>query len=41
MIGDYDVIHSEFNPYATDEIRFLQVWLLSEAENTKPLASRQ
>ncbi|MEI4235431.1 pirin family protein [Roseovarius sp. D22-M7] len=28
--------HSEFNPSATEEMRFLQVWLLPETQNTKP-----
>lgn len=30
------VTHSEFNPSQTDQMRFLQVWLLPEVEGTKP-----
>ena len=28
--------HSEFNPSQTDEMRFLQVWLLPKVKNTAP-----
>lgn len=30
------VTHSEFNPSQIEEMRFLQVWLLPEVENTQP-----
>ena len=36
MSAGSGVTHSEFNPSQTDEIRFLQVWLLPEVENTQP-----
>lgn len=36
MSAGSGVTHSEFNPSQTDEMRFLQVWLLPEVENTKP-----
>ncbi|RBW51643.1 pirin family protein [Phaeobacter gallaeciensis] len=36
MSAGSGVTHSEFNPSKTDEMRFLQVWLLPEVENTKP-----
>ncbi|MFT7369923.1 MAG: redox-sensitive bicupin YhaK (pirin superfamily) [Alteromonas macleodii] len=36
MSAGLGVTHSEFNPSQTDEMRFLQVWLLPEVENTKP-----
>ena len=36
MSAGSGVTHSEFNPSATDEMRFLQVWLLPEVQNTKP-----
>lgn len=36
MSAGSGVTHSEFNPSATDEMRFLQVWLLPEVENTQP-----
>ena len=36
MSAGSGVTHSEFNPSQTDELRFLQVWLLPEVENTKP-----
>lgn len=36
MSAGSGVTHSEFNPSQTDEMRFLQVWLLPETENTKP-----
>ena len=36
MSAGSGVTHSEFNPSQTDEMRFLQVWLQPEVENTKP-----
>ena len=36
MSAGSGVTHSEFNPSPTDEMRFLQVWLLPEVENTAP-----
>lgn len=36
MSAGSGVAHSEFNPSQTDEMRFLQVWLLPAVENTKP-----
>jgi redox-sensitive bicupin YhaK (pirin superfamily) len=36
MSAGSGVTHSEFNPSQTDEMRFLQVWLLPEVENTPP-----
>ncbi|QCO57830.1 pirin family protein (plasmid) [Pseudorhodobacter turbinis] len=36
MSAGSGVTHSEFNPSATDEMRFLQVWLVPEVENTQP-----
>lgn len=36
MSAGSGVTHSEFNPSQTDEMRFLQVWLTPEIENTKP-----
>ena len=36
MSAGSGVTHSEFNPSLTDEMRFLQVWLLPKVENTKP-----
>jgi redox-sensitive bicupin YhaK (pirin superfamily) len=36
MSAGSGVAHSEFNPSQTDEMRFLQVWLQPEVENTKP-----
>ena len=36
MSAGSGVAHSEFNPSQTDEMRFLQVWLLPEVQNTKP-----
>lgn len=36
MSAGSGVTHSEFNPSQTDEMRFLQVWLLPEVENTQP-----
>jgi len=36
MSAGSGVIHSEFNPSKTDKMRFLQVWLLPEVENTAP-----
>ena len=36
MSAGSGVTHSEFNPSQTDEMRFLQVWLLPEVENTNP-----
>jgi len=36
MSAGSGVTHSEFNPSQTDEMRFLQVWLLPEVENTAP-----
>lgn len=36
MSAGSGVTHSEFNPSATDAMRFLQVWLLPEVENTAP-----
>lgn len=36
MSAGSGVTHSEFNPSQTDPMRFLQVWLLPEKENTAP-----
>lgn len=36
MSAGSGVTHSEFNPSKTEEMRFLQVWLLPEVENTVP-----
>jgi redox-sensitive bicupin YhaK (pirin superfamily) len=36
MSAGSGVTHSEFNPSATEEMRFLQVWLLPETQNTEP-----
>jgi len=36
MSAGAGVTHSEFNPSQTEEMRFLQVWLLPEVENTTP-----
>ena len=36
MSAGSGVTHSEFNPSETDEMRFLQVWLLPKTENTAP-----
>lgn len=36
MSAGSGVTHSEFNPSQTDEMRFLQVWLLPEVLNTPP-----
>jgi redox-sensitive bicupin YhaK (pirin superfamily) len=36
MSAGTGVTHSEFNPSQTDQMRFLQVWLLPEVENTQP-----
>jgi redox-sensitive bicupin YhaK (pirin superfamily) len=36
MSAGSGVTHSEFNPSMTDEMRFLQVWLVPEVENTQP-----
>jgi redox-sensitive bicupin YhaK (pirin superfamily) len=36
MSAGSGVTHSESNPSQTDEMRFLQVWLQPELENTKP-----
>ena len=36
MSAGSGVTHSEFNPSATEEMRFLQVWLLPKTLNTKP-----
>jgi redox-sensitive bicupin YhaK (pirin superfamily) len=36
MSAGSGVTHSEFNPSQTNQMRFLQVWLLPEVEDTKP-----
>ena len=36
MSAGSGVTHSEFNPSQTKEMRFLQVWLVPEVENTPP-----
>lgn len=36
MSAGSGVTHSEFNPSQTEEMRFLQVWLVPEVENTAP-----
>ncbi len=36
MSAGSGVTHSEFNPSSTDEMRFLQIWLLPATQNTKP-----
>jgi redox-sensitive bicupin YhaK (pirin superfamily) len=36
MSAGSGVTHSEFNPSSTEEMRFLQIWLMPEAQNTKP-----
>ena len=36
MSAGSGVTHSEFNLSSTEEMRFLQVWLLPETQNTKP-----
>jgi redox-sensitive bicupin YhaK (pirin superfamily) len=36
MSAGAGVTHSEFNPSQTEEMRFLQVWLLPEVKNTAP-----
>ncbi|WP_350334233.1 pirin family protein [Coralliovum pocilloporae] len=36
MSAGSGVMHSEFNPSETDEVRFLQVWLLPEKADTPP-----
>jgi redox-sensitive bicupin YhaK (pirin superfamily) len=36
MSAGSGVTHSEFNPSKTDQMRFLQVWLLPEEQGTKP-----
>lgn len=36
MSAGSGVTHSEFNPSKTEEMRFLQVWLLPEVGNTAP-----
>ncbi|MDE0970451.1 MAG: pirin family protein [Octadecabacter sp.] len=36
MSAGSGVTHSEFNPSQTDQMRFLQVWLLPEVEGTEP-----
>jgi redox-sensitive bicupin YhaK (pirin superfamily) len=36
MSAGSGVTHSEFNPSSTEEMRFLQIWLMPAAQNTKP-----
>ena len=36
MSAGSGVTHSEFNPSRTEEMRFLQIWLLPATQNTKP-----
>jgi len=36
MSAGSGVTHSEFNPSQTEQMRFLQVWLLPQVENTEP-----
>ena len=36
MSAGSGVTHSEFNPSSTEEMRFLQIWLLPATANTKP-----
>ena len=36
MSAGSGVTHSEFNPSQTDQMRFLQVWLMPEVEGTEP-----